>query len=162
MPSIDRPDPVILEHVLKEHRDLHARIVAVREPLRAASGRPPTAAECKRLKDRLADLRDHLGDHFRREEEGGFLEESQTRLPRLSGEVRSLLAEHSGLLAELDALAVRFANLIERLPLGDSAAEDWRGLAEAFESFSLHLVDHERHENMIVQQGYNEDLGLTE
>lgn len=162
MPSIDRPDPVILEHLLREHRDLYGRIVAIRERLAVVNGRPPTAADCERLTECLAHLREHLHDHFEKEEEGGFLEESQTRLPRLSGEVRAVLAEHPGLLAELDALTTRITDLLESPLPGDSAGEAWRGIHDAFDVFSSHLLDHERHENIVVQQGYNEDLGLTE
>ena len=139
-----RTDPVILGHILAQHRELHERIVAVRE---AFAADPGTARRA------LAELREHLAAHFRQEEQGGFIEESITRLPRLSAAAAAAVREHPALLAEIDGL-------IERLAVADIPASSWTRAGRDFEDFCGHLLAHERNENAVVQAGFNEDLGL--
>jgi len=45
-------------------------------------------------------------------------------------------------------------------PTGPATAGEWATARDAFESLAAHLLDHERQENAVVQDGYNEDLGL--
>jgi iron-sulfur cluster repair protein YtfE (RIC family) len=146
MSSIDRADPVIMGHILAQHRELHAQLVAMRACL-ADPGRCVAAT-----RQTLEHLRDHLRAHFCQEETGGFLEESIARMPRLSTAARTVMADHPALLAELD-------DLIATLEQADSVAS-WDRIAAAAERFTQHLLDHERNENAVVQEGYNEDLGL--
>lgn len=150
MASIDRADPVIMGHILAQHRELHAQFLAVKACLAAAG--PWDAARAAAARVALAALRDHLRCHFAQEEQGGFLEESITRMPRLSAAARRVMAEHPALLAELDGL-------IETLDAPDSAGLRDR-VAAACDRFMHHMLEHERSENAIVQEGYNEDLGL--
>jgi len=150
MAAIDRADPVIMGHLLAEHRELHDLIVEVREAFAGSAGGSTGAAAARR---RLESLRCHLARHFAQEEQGGFLEESLARLPRLSPAVRGVLAEHPRLLAEVDGL-------LDRLGARDSDAEAWRRAGCDFEAFASHLLAHERNENAVLQEGYNEDLGL--
>ena len=153
MSSIDRSDPVILGHVLAEHRDLFNLMLCVRSSFAAAGGLTPDRRAA--VLASLHHLRDHLCDHFAQEEEGGFLEESVARMPRLSAAVRSILCQHPALLAELDRVIAD----LESAP-ADAAA--WTRADHAFEMFSAHMTAHERSENAVVQEGYNEDLGLME
>lgn len=148
-----RVDPVILGHLLGQHRDLHARLLALRADFAAAhaSGQVPVQG----IRDRLQELRDHLCDHFAQEEQGGFLEESIARIPRLAAAAREVVADHPRLLAEIDAL-------LERLPVRDIREEAWNEAADRFAAFTDHLLTHERNENAVVQQGYNEDFGFTD
>ncbi len=139
----DRTDPVILGHILAQHRELHGQIMAVREAF--ATG--PAAA-----REALATLRTHLAGHFAQEEGGGFLEESIARMPRLSAAAADVLREHPRLLAELDGVMARLEK-----PLGSAGLDR---VGRDFEDFCRHLLTHERNENAVVQTGYNEDLGL--
>ena len=148
MASIDRADPVIMGHLLAQHRELHDLLVGARAGFEDSGG-----GEAAR--GRLLTLRDHLARHFAQEEEGGYLEESLTRMPRLSRAVRDVLGEHPRLLAELDGL-------LERLAARDIGGEAWRQAGRDFEAFASHLLAHERNENAVVQEGYNEDLGLAD
>ena len=100
MASIDRSDPVILGHVLAEHRDLFNLMRSVREAFAVAG--PPTAERRADLHGALRHLRDHL------------------------------------------------------------AADAWPRAGQAFETFAENMAAHERRENAVVQEGYNEDLGLVE
>lgn len=147
MASIDRADPAIMGHLLAQHRELHDLLVDARAGLASQA--------CAAARERLVTLRDHLSQHFEQEERGGFLEESLTRMPRLAAEVRKVLADHPRLLAELDGL-------INCLSAGDSGRDAWRQAGHDFEAFASHLLAHERSENAVVQEGYNEDLGFVD
>jgi len=151
MASIDRSDPVILGHVLAEHRDLFNLMHCVRSAFATAD--LPTTTCRSEVRASLRDLRTHLADHFAREEQGGFLEEAVARVPRLAAATRSILSQHPALLAELDRLIADLAMVTED-------AEAWRRIGRGFEAFSAHMAAHERSENSVVQEGYNEDLGL--
>lgn len=149
MAAIDRTDPVIMAHILAQHRELHDLLVESRTAFEASAGSAAAAH------GRLERLREHLARHFAQEEEGGFLEESLARMPRLAGAAREVLDEHPVLLADLD-------RLLERLAARDIAPGAWRQAGHAFEAFASRLLAHERNENAVVQQGYNEDLGLAD
>lgn len=149
--SDQRIDPVILGHILGQHRELHAQILAVRAAL-AGRPEPQRVAGVRRM---LEALHDHLRHHFEQEEAGGFMEESIARMPRLSVAVRDVMADHPRLLSEL-------GGLLERLPAGDSSQASWDEAARGFATFADHLLLHERNEHAVVQEGYNEDLGLFE
>jgi iron-sulfur cluster repair protein YtfE (RIC family) len=153
MASIDRSDPVILGHVLAEHRDLFQLLLSVRSAL-AATG-SPTPDQRRDAIESMHTLRDHLRDHFAQEERGGFLEEAVARIPRLSAAVQSILGQHPVLLANLD-------RVIEDLEASPADSETWVRANHGFEAFSARMTAHERSENAVVQSGYNEDLGLTE
>ena len=100
-------------------------------------------------------LREHLRCHFEKEEEGGFLEESIARMPRLGPAVAAIMKQHPSLLAELDAL-------IKLLSAGDRSPATWEQASRVYECFAAHMQAHERTENAVVQEGYNEDLGLSD
>lgn len=153
MASIDRSDPVILGHLLAEHRDLFNLIQSVRKAL-AAPGAPAAGRRAAVLES-LRTLWCHLRDHFTQEEAGGFLEEAVTRIPRLSAAMRSIIGEHPGLLAELEAVIAG----LESSPASPAA---WAAAARDYERFADHMTAHEQRENAVVQEGYCEDLGLCE
>jgi len=153
MAMTDRPDPIILGHVLAEHRELFLRMQALKSAFSAVQ--PTTAARAAEIRAALADLRAHLRVHFEQEETGGFLEESIARMPRLAPAATAIMRQHPGLLAQLDAL-------IETLAGGDISPETWARAGRDFEQFSITMQAHERSENAVVQEGYNEDLGLLD
>lgn len=152
MAMTDRPDPIILGHVLAEHRELFTRMHGLKTAFNAP---PPSAARADEARAALADLREHLRVHFEQEEQGGFLEESIARVPRLAPAATAIMRQHPALLAELDAL-------IEMLARDDISAETWARAGRAYEHFSTTMQAHERSENAVVQEGYNEDLGLLD
>lgn len=153
MAMTDRPDPIILGHVLAEHRELFTRMQGLRTAFTAPL--PATAARAAEARVALTNLREHLRVHFQQEEQGGFLEESIARMPRLAPAATAIMRQHPALLAELDAL-------IETLARGDISAETWARAGRDFEHFSTTMQAHERSENAVVQEGYNEDLGLLD
>lgn len=152
MASIERSDPVILGHLLAEHRELFTLIQAVRTAF-AAPGEP-SAARRAGVVESLRLLRCHLRDHFSQEECGGFMEEAVTRIPRLSAAMRSILGQHPALLGQLD-------RVIAALEPPESPGS-WAIAAGDYEAFAAQMTAHERRENAVLQEGYNEDLGLAE
>jgi hypothetical protein len=162
MASMNRSDPVILGHVLAEHRDLFHLMHSVQSRLAMAGLPGPPSPESRAdVLESLHHLREHLGDHFAQEELGGFLEEAMTRIPRLSAAVRSIVAQHPALLAELDRVIDQLT-IVEKSGEGAGGAKSWSAAVHAFEAFAAHMAAHERSENAVVQEGYNEDLGLVE
>jgi len=155
MPSIDRPDPVILGHLLSEHRELFQQLSALRTMLAAEA--PPGCDRLRELVRAIATLRGHLADHFRQEESGGFLEEAVARMPRLGSAATEVLGQHGALLADLDRIVDRFADAGEA-----PCTAEWLAMHDAFDTFMRRMQAHERAENAVVQQGYNEDLGLDD
>lgn len=153
MASIDRSDPVILGHVLAEHRELFNLIQSVRAAF-AAPERPSPERRNEVLL-MLRSLRCHLRDHFTREECGGFLEEAVTRLPRLSAAMRAILLQHPALLENLDGV-------ISSLESAPEHSESWTAAGKAYEAFACQMAAHEQRENAVIQEGYCEDLGLAE
>ena len=159
MALMNRSDPVILGHLLAEHRDLFHLMHSVQLAF-AMAGQPRPESRADVLES-LHHLREHLGDHFAQEELGGFLEEAMTRMPRLSAAVRSIVAQHPALLAELDRV-IDDLTIVEKSGGGAAGAKSWSAAVHAFEAFAANMAAHERSENMVVQEGYNEDLGLVE
>jgi len=155
MASIDRSDPVILGHVLAEHRELFCQMSAIRSAFGGTAA--PTRHHVERLIGAVSGLREHLRSHFTQEEEGGFLEESIARMPRLAAAATAIMKQHPALLAELDGLVLR---LREMLAPGDLSAAAWQQAGRDYECFAAHMQAHERSENAVVQEGYNEDLDL--
>ena len=152
MASIERSDPVILGHLLAEHRELFTLIQSVRTAF--AEPGEPSADRRAGIVESLRLLRCHLRDHFSQEECGGFMEEAVTRIPRLSAAMRSILDQHPALPGELD-------RVIATLEPPESPG-CWATAARDYEAFAAHMTAHERRENAVVQEGYNEDLGLAE
>jgi hypothetical protein len=69
--------------------------------------------------------------------------------------VGAIMRQHPLLLAELD-------RIIAGLSSSGGEAESWRQAGSDFEAFTTHMREHERNENAVVQEGYNEDLGLVD
>ena len=99
------------------------------------------------LLTRLVQLREQLVHHFREEEEGGCLEEAQSRSPCLSEDVRTLQAEHAGFLTALDGM-ITDAGLLAKQPT------DLPSLQESIAGFLQRLHAHEAEENRILLFGF--------
>ena len=96
---------------------------------------------------RLIHLQDQLVHHFREEEEGGCLEEAQSRSPSLSADVRTLQAEHAGFLTALGGMIAE-AELLARKP------GSLQSLQKTFSGFLQRLHAHETEENRILLFGF--------
>jgi hypothetical protein len=99
------------------------------------------------LLTKLVQLRKQLAHHFRDEEEGGCMEEAQSRSPSLLEDVRTLQAEHAGFLKTLDGLIAE-AELLAKQPT------DLQPLQTTFSGFLHQLHAHEAEENRILLFGF--------
>jgi len=140
------------ERALLEHRELN-RCVHELEQCFALAPLEVTPQSCREATERLQKLRDHLAAHFAQEEEGGYLEEALSRVPRLGPQAAVLERQHAPLLARLDAILDEF-----RQPR--HTVEHWPRLAAEFRGFVRSLLEHEVAENRIVQAACNRDLDL--
>jgi hypothetical protein len=104
------------------------------------------AASNEDLSIRLDRTRAHLAEHFRFEEENGYLAGVLERAPHLERAIHHLREEHGELLRSLDALGAEARG---------AAARDVRaGVLE----WIRQARKHERSENVLVQDAYNIDL----
>jgi len=149
--ALDRTDPALVNHVMAEHRELFRRLCDVRGKLSPTTIGTPVAVAAA-IAD-LTELRRHLAGHFAREEDGGLLEESVARLPRLAAAATAVIDQHRGLLAQLDAVVARLAQ---------GGAPAWGEAARAFEAVTRAIQAHEREETAVFQEGHLEDLGLDD
>ena len=65
----------------------------------------------------------------------------------------------TGALAAVFAMVTELDALVDTLPAQDVRDDSWDEAAHGFAAFTEHLLAHERNENAVVQQGYNEDFG---
>jgi hemerythrin len=148
-------DTTGLELGIHQTHEEHARLHQLLDDCRAQLALPtgPTATTAEKLQTHLTDLYEHLARHFAHEEHGGWLDEAVIRLPRLATQLTALEKQHATLLE-------RLAELIRKVQTIANEAVAWQTVAADFEGFARQLLAHEACEERILQQGFNEDLGL--
>ncbi len=100
----------------------------------------------------LERLRGRLVEHFRFEEQNGYLDWVVERQPNLDRPVQHLAEEHRLLLSSLDEL------------LGETraAAAAAAALKRKATEWSRRVRRHERDENLLVEDAFNLDLGAED
>lgn len=76
--------------------------------------RHATEEDLTQLQDRLTATQQHVADHFRFEEQNGYMEAVVEREPRLERAVQQLALEHIGLRDSLNAL-IADARMVTRI-----------------------------------------------
>ena len=154
--AMDRYDVAnsLVSHLMAEHRRLHVMLRLARAAV-LQSGGPDRDATTEDVLRVLQQIRDELAHHFAEEESGGCLEEAACRCPSLSSHVRSVQAEHSGLLRELDLLIARCANC------GDDAHERL-AFERDFAELCERLHEHEAAENDLLRRGFGQNVNGDE
>jgi len=132
------------DHVLAEHRHLRRLIQRLRNLLfeQQESGFVVGGL--------LDELRDDLVTHFAHEEKGGYFDEVVTVAPRLKTRVDSLLSQHPQLMLTIDELR-------DSVEEGEIPEGAWPTLTKSFEQFVVDFVQHEEHENQLLQEAYFRD-----
>lgn len=135
-----------VEHLRVEHSHIDHTLEELRELLTSPA---PGSADVSppALLARLILLRDRLVHHFREEEQGGCLEEAQSRSPCLSEDVQALKTEHAGLLAELERIIAAANDLSQQ-------SADFTSLRESFRDFLQKLHAHESAEERVLLMGF--------
>ena len=113
---------------------------------------PSSGEGLVRLRARLGEAHAHLTEHFRFEEENGYMDAVRAREPRLERTIQQLAEEHSQLKRSLDAL------------IGEASAAT--NLSDTLRDEIREWIDcvrrHEVHENDLVQDAFDLDIGAED
>lgn len=137
----------IVETMRHAHATLQNDLRILREAVQSRSG-----ASVIDLCDRLGAIRDHVANHFRLEEQGGYMDVVKRRQPLLERTIQHLAAEHPQLLQSLDAIvrdASRATAIDDRLR---REITDWME--------GIH--QHEDRENRLIEEAFDLDIGPSD
>jgi hypothetical protein len=102
--------------------------------------------------DRLGAARDHVANHFRLEEQNGYMDAVAKRQPRLDRAIRQLAEDHAELLKSLDDIIVE---------TGRATAVDDR-LRNRILAWLDGVHRHEDRENRLIEDAFDLDLGSND
>jgi hypothetical protein len=126
--------------------DMHRVHAALRHDLDGLPQALSSPAEASRY---LGELRAHLAQHFRCEEDGGYMAAVLQRKPQSERAVQRLLGEHRPMIEVLDVL-VREATMVDRI------SDDFRRRVAEWAEL---LRRHESEENVLVEDAFNQEFG---
>jgi hypothetical protein len=101
---------------------------------------------------RLGEAQTHITEHFRFEEQNGYMEAVKKREPRLERTIRQLADEHGQLREALDAL-------IEEAKAATSLGDPLR---EEVRNWIKRVRHHEIRENDLVQDAFDLDISAED
>jgi hemerythrin-like domain-containing protein len=136
---METPEQTFVEALHQEHSDLFRELQKLEEAVGSGS-----AESLVGLGTGLGNVRTHLTNHFRFEEQGGYMAPLLKEEPRFGAVVRELLDEHRQLAQTLDAL-------IQELRAAPGSRDVFRERVRAWVS---HVRQHESRENNLVQEAY--------
>jgi hypothetical protein len=113
---------------------------------------PSSGDGLEELRARLGATHAHITEHFRFEEQNGYMDAVRKREPRLERMIQQLAEEHGQLRRSLDALIGKAAAATS---LGDTLREEIREWVER-------VREHEDRENDLVQDAFNLDIGVED
>ena len=138
--TMETSDKSFADVLHEAHADLFRDLLQLEEFVRLGSGEGPPLD----LSTRLQKVRRHLTDHFRFEEQDGYMAPLLKEDPRIGHVVQELLDEHRQLAQALDVLLQEV-----------SAAQTLReGFPERVRAWVKHVRQHESRENSLVQEVY--------
>ncbi len=143
MPDLQRLSDAAVLKLLTEHALLHDLLEEAERA--AAEGDVPDAMILG-----LRELREMMHEQFASEEHGGYLRDTITSEPRFISECQQLWHEHRLLLSDVDAMLD---------DLRHSPQETMPHLHIRFRQFVTRYLNHEQHENAVVQKSLDEDIG---
>jgi hypothetical protein len=144
---VRRSENSVAEALGQAHRTLLADLVELEQAVFPSSGE--SLAE---LRAQLGEVHAHVTEHFRFEEQNGYLDSVRKREPRLERTVQQLAEEHGQLRQSLDAL-IREARAATSL--GHTLRDEVREWIER-------VRQHESRENDLVQDAFNLDISAED
>jgi len=114
--------------------------------------RPSSGEDLAGLRARLGAAHAHITEHFRFEEQNGYMDAVRKREPRLERTIHQLAEEHGQLRQSLEALIGEARGVTS---LGDTLREGIQGWIER-------VRQHEFRENNLVQDAFNLDIGAED
>jgi DNA-binding transcriptional ArsR family regulator len=142
-----RTEPSVAEALARAHAALLEDLRKLEEAARPASGEG--LAE---LRARLSATQTHVTEHFRFEEQNGYMDAVRKREPRLERTIQQLAEEHR-------QLAQSLAVLLEQARAATSLDDPFR---EAVRRWIERVREHEARENDLVQDAFNLDIGAED
>jgi hemerythrin len=109
-------------------------------------------ASLAELRAKLAETRAHITEHFRFEEQDGYMAEVRKCAPRLDRTIRQLAEEHRQLSETLDAI---ITEATAATGLGNRLREEIR-------TWIKHVRQHESREDELMQDAFNVDIGTKD
>jgi hypothetical protein len=113
---------------------------------------PPPGDGPSELETRLGATQAHITDHFRFEEEDGYMDVLRKSQPHLERVIGQLADEHRELAAALAALLEQARAVRELDGKARTAVREW----------IARVRRHESRENQLVQDGFNRDIGTDD
>ncbi len=142
---------------LEEIKQLNRELWQLVDDLEVACNyRLKTTDGCMFFCVRLTRLRDQLATHFSLEEAFGYLDDPVEIAPRLSDLAENLLKEHRRLQDRISELV----NFTWALQNRGSLQVAFRQVAKEFHGFHNDLRRHERREQLLILQAYDDDIGV--
>lgn len=131
----------------------HAHL-ALGEDLRKleAALAPASRKGLAELRAWLTATKVHITEHFRFEEENGYMDAVRQREPRLERNIQHIADEHRQLAEALDAL----------IKASRTAASVEDGLCQEVRAWIEHIRQHEARENELIQNAFNLDIGMDD
>jgi hypothetical protein len=137
--TMETSEKEFAEALHQAHTGLLRDLQQLEEAVRPGSGEGPTE-----LSTRLGKVRMHLTEHFRFEEQDGYMAPVLKEEPRFGPAVQELLDEHRKLEQTLDAI-------LQELRAAPSLQDVWR---EKVRAWLKQVRQHESRENNLVQEVY--------
>jgi hypothetical protein len=104
---------------------------------------------------RIHALRELLSEHFRLEEDGGYLKEPLNAAPHLASQTQTLRAEHAAILDDLERLA-------RRLEAAPCELDCWTAAWHELAAVLARLERHEHEEHDFWQAAIDDDVGAAD
>jgi hemerythrin len=141
----------------KKKSDVYERIRREHEELRVVLGNlhqtlVQRAESVQDVARKVNSVCDHVEEHFREEEEGGFFDQISRQAPRLSDRSLEVRDQHVGLLE-------RIREIRQLAREGNGSDEWWQRLGKEFHDFATELMHHETKESELLQDAYTDDIG---
>jgi hypothetical protein len=144
---VEKTSSSIAEALKQAHRTLLADLRTLENAARRSAKTDPAE-----LSTRLAATRTHLADHFKFEEQDGYMDAVRKREPRLERVIQQIAEEHGDITQSLDALIGEVRGAGE---LGDAVREKVR-------TWIKRVRRHEARENELVQGAFNLDISAED
>ncbi len=136
----------IAESLSRAHKALRKDLQKLEDAVRSSNQAIPIVHAI------LEARRTHIIDHFRFEEQGGYMDKLRKREPRLEHAIDQLAREHQQLSQALDAL-------IEKVTQASSLDPD---LQEKTRQWIAAVRRHEAREDELVQDSFNLDISAED
>jgi hypothetical protein len=144
---VGRTENAVAEALGQAHVALLADLRELEQAVRPSSGEG-----LPDLRARLGATHTHITEHFRFEEQNGYMDAVRKREPRLERTVQQLAEEHRQLARSLEVLIEQARAATS---LDDPFREEVRGWVER-------VRRHEVRENDVVQDAFNLDIGAED